>query len=772
MFDSTDFSGQAQTLLEPKEEKPFQKLTSPSLVCAPRDETKRHPTLPVTKLTTHKLCHLGCPPDRCDIDDIANRIRYFDFQDEDIDDLQTPFFSSSDSGDTVITRIRWKPVDRHTTHHKHYRRRRYHKKRNHTNKKFDSTLGYPGEGPPYESFLDMVVDVMDKHEKCPECPESRCNLIGHAHPNKAAKGKERRLIEKKSDRKKGKNAGKMYPCLEFVCASDCPKQVHGHHSKTTKFQNGLKQQWRMPREQQSEIQSVRHAIGKPLHRYPYVSLSLRKEQRKKTDEKALGFTKEEVKSSSEVDILNHALIELETVPVPTPPTKTEVSPPEEDDEDELDLPLLDDDYIPYSNDADVAVDAAYVQGINADTKDDTIRQKGMAILRQNVAKAAGECKCFADFLLIEDRGDLVFDEHQNVVGFGRRIHDGDHRLRLWRTFEGPVSHTEEIWIEGNNEYKHYIEKHGSPPPEDPDIENEGMDHKYGPVEEDKHDVVEDAEQPVQDDPRGGGEEEKKEPPDEEEKKLSPDEEKALRKQRNLERKRAILARELEVLTRTETVTMHVAFPETLKEKIGKKCNEWLKGINRFTKLARTDRSNTSEMDQLLLGGKYPSYTVVRGDELVESELLQFTNNVCQKYKDLLKVDRMSVLKVLGYTHEIKVTIFPDVVKRLERDPKLDASISFRPSGHVVTAAANRIRIAAQNMMIGKKSVFAACVASSQTAWQNTVNYYIYQLCLRDAKMNLAFPQPQTPVLQSIFRELAAVTKPLVSAASTGLKGVP
>jgi len=97
----------------------------------------------------------------------------------------------------------------------------------HVDEEFDSTLGYPGEGPP-EAFIARVKEVFP--EECDDvktCPHQRCTITGHMHRNVAYKGKEKRQAEERKNRKKGKNSKGWKLCEMRVIAKNCVEE-HGH----------------------------------------------------------------------------------------------------------------------------------------------------------------------------------------------------------------------------------------------------------------------------------------------------------------------------------------------------------------------------------------------------------------------------------------------------------------------------------------------------------------------------------------------------------------
>lgn len=95
------------------------------------------------------------------------------------------------------------------------RKKRYRgktRKRN-NNKKFDSTLGYPGEGPPSTMITRCTLD-------------RSCLIHGHYHfPEKkpASQGAARRMQEKKK-----KKLREMKLCPHPLPCTECPSMVHGH----------------------------------------------------------------------------------------------------------------------------------------------------------------------------------------------------------------------------------------------------------------------------------------------------------------------------------------------------------------------------------------------------------------------------------------------------------------------------------------------------------------------------------------------------------------
>jgi len=175
------------------------------------------------KSSSHLPCHLGCTGQTCSVQPI--NMQYLDFDIEDLDALTFQTLYSDTEDDTEVVIVPWKKKDRHTTHHpsynSHNRRQRPKNKRH--GKKFDSTLGYPGEGP---GFSDRLKELCDEEKKdLVTCTISRCGIAGHYHPNKPYGPRQRAQAERKADRKPGKN--KWYLCEEKVTGNDCIEK-HGH----------------------------------------------------------------------------------------------------------------------------------------------------------------------------------------------------------------------------------------------------------------------------------------------------------------------------------------------------------------------------------------------------------------------------------------------------------------------------------------------------------------------------------------------------------------
>jgi hypothetical protein len=136
-----------------------------------------------------------------EISDIIRRA----YQIEDIEDLyQTPYSSDEDLPARVVkplpvtvlihAKTKWKRIDKHTAVDPLHRKGRRRGRRRNKNKAFDSTLGYPGEGPEY-SFCDTGV----------KCKEDR-----HAHLKRAKGGAPNEDHKKKKKKKKLSGAKRRF----------------------------------------------------------------------------------------------------------------------------------------------------------------------------------------------------------------------------------------------------------------------------------------------------------------------------------------------------------------------------------------------------------------------------------------------------------------------------------------------------------------------------------------------------------------------------------
>lgn len=124
-----------------------------------------------------------------------------------------------------------------------------HKKRKHK-RKFDSTLGYPGEGPgplprknkgplPRNRKNARGPHVQPRHQEAPlqpkdqeftckiaECDHAHCSIYGHFHRKPRKQGAERRIAEGKP---KSKVTARWTLCHITESAADCPnRDPHGH----------------------------------------------------------------------------------------------------------------------------------------------------------------------------------------------------------------------------------------------------------------------------------------------------------------------------------------------------------------------------------------------------------------------------------------------------------------------------------------------------------------------------------------------------------------
>jgi hypothetical protein len=124
-----------------------------------------------------------------------------------------------------------------------------HNKRKHK-RKFDSTLGYPGEGPgppsrknkgplPRNRKNGVVPHVQPRPQEAPlqlkeqeftckiaECDHVNCSLYGHFHRKARKQGAERRIAEGKP---KPKVTARWTLCRITETAADCPnRDTHGH----------------------------------------------------------------------------------------------------------------------------------------------------------------------------------------------------------------------------------------------------------------------------------------------------------------------------------------------------------------------------------------------------------------------------------------------------------------------------------------------------------------------------------------------------------------
>lgn len=92
---------------------------------------------------------------------------------------------------------------------------------------FDSTLGYPGEGPAEAFCLRLKEFFPEESDDVKCCANQRCTITGHMHRNVALKGKDKRKAEERKNRKKGKNSKGWKLCEERVIAKNCLGE-HGH----------------------------------------------------------------------------------------------------------------------------------------------------------------------------------------------------------------------------------------------------------------------------------------------------------------------------------------------------------------------------------------------------------------------------------------------------------------------------------------------------------------------------------------------------------------
>jgi len=90
-------------------------------------------------------------------------------------------------------------------------------------KKFDSTLGYPGEGPRCQCLSHQQVE----RTGLLPCRQIFCHLAPHYHQKgKASQGAKRRMQEKQS-KKKCHPPAKTWECCEWMVASGCDS-IHAH----------------------------------------------------------------------------------------------------------------------------------------------------------------------------------------------------------------------------------------------------------------------------------------------------------------------------------------------------------------------------------------------------------------------------------------------------------------------------------------------------------------------------------------------------------------
>jgi len=729
--------------------------------------------VPAERKFGHGACHFGCTGEMCDIEDLQDRIRLFDFSESELDPFQKLYSSSSSEDDEVVVQ-RWKPVDRHTINHIAYRRRRYRRKQN-SQKKFDSTKGYPGEGPVYEdNFLDMVVDVMRRSFECKDCDTERCTLLGHGHKQKPLTGKARGKLERAGDRVKGPNSQKMYPCIRAICASDCAVKVHGHDQSIGRFQKQLAAEYKRDPAKRATVEVVRRETRRPLDKYPYVPLSQRLAKR---DAHAADMKDSRVMDEGSAKIIQHAIEELNIVPYSTPPVKvapvakTEIMYTEdledlkehtaESEERSFEsvedaLNVEDDDNITTSDDhkytiGDSVVQSDDVKGLNIDT---SIDDKRVSIEVQQIytAKHIMAGSSFTEMLEKEDAKDLIYRDGK-IIGYSLRLHLDDGRYLSFLEMGGKLTDEEYFWLFNNSRIIEETPLSSDFPGEDSLVTT--IEEKQAAQEvkaSSTSGVVQGAVA------RSGA------PPPVmatavvgpvPRMTITPEQKETYARARMLSQK---------------VVTMHFAFPKTLVDRIGKTADKVLHSLTRFARLKATNRGSQSQMDALKLGGNYPSYTIVRGSEIKKSDLSDMVSRVAPGYACLTDVDRMSVLDTLGYTHEVSVIVYHEAVKALLASRKLDASITFRSSGHVVSAVLGRIHVAAEQLFVGKDTLQKICVNNDYDVWQSTVNYVAYRLCLRDAKSNLALPNPDPALIHSVFHELAVAVKPLATAASTVLRG--
>jgi hypothetical protein len=751
------------------------------------DDEKKHlcsPSRPDETRSTsgHLPCHLGCTGAVCSILDIVDVVRLYDFSEDELDPFQKNFSDSSDSQEEEVTvqKIRWKQINRHTAMDPTHKPGRRRGSRRNIQKKFDSTLGYPGEGPRYEDeILDLVIDLAPWQYEGGECAEERCTHLGHGHKKDPLVGKAKRQEEKKAGRKKGKNSGISIPCLDSLCARDCQKTEHSHNSVLDCHQGNIFNEYKKEPKNRASIERVRAGIKVPLSKRPYISLTTRRKP--KNDNHATDLAESSVLDAGDAKLIAFCEEELEIVPVFTPPSKPSAACEDKTSDNNTD------DHIESYTFGDSTDILEALRGSIDDKLDDN--NKAMEIETYSAAHSYMSGFSFTEYLLVEDRKEVLFNEAKQFLGYGRRVHVDDPRLKAWKSVGGVLTQMEQAAVDGNTmrldlELTNHSEVKVEPeliedvplssPDELPDFGVDAVVHQASPLPWPMYQTLtssvgdEKASPALQQQvpPSVPVVQVQNAPPQVSVQGPAQPVGSAVPQAPHID---GDLAKRVYMLRRG-VKTVHVAFPKTIVYRFGKKIDSTMRFFNRTFRLSRVDRTSVRTVDQFKLGADLPPDSIIRGKEIRPTEARKIVDNFRPGYGSLLEHDRLSVVDILGYTNEVQVTIFSNAAVKLLQDKRLDASTSFRSSGHVVTAVFGRIHKAAESTDIAGIPLNELLIKADRGIWQKTVAYVAYQLFIRDAERNLILPSADIPLMTSVFQELAAAMKPLLSAASIGLRG--
>jgi hypothetical protein len=220
-------------------------------------------------------------------------------------------------------------------------------------------------------------------------------------------------------------------------------------------------------------------------------------------------------------------------------------------------------------------------------------------------------------------------------------------------------------------------------------------------------------------------------------------------------------------------------PSTLFGRVGAKLNNAIKSAVHISELIKR-KADTGEEASLIAnrgvvyGVEECIVATVQDASEVSRLLRQYSGGrtgMALTLSNSLDTNNINIIDELGLNRKITTAIYSEVAAKIIADRKVNLANNISNTGKVTTQLKSRVKYAIGLLVDpAGDSIESRLIEYDKYIYDCTICYIINTLLFADYFINLTNPAARTPIIKTVFQELAATLMPLSIVASTALKG--
>jgi hypothetical protein len=247
-----------------------------------------------------------------------------------------------------------------------------------------------------------------------------------------------------------------------------------------------------------------------------------------------------------------------------------------------------------------------------------------------------------------------------------------------------------------------------------------------------------------------------------------------------EQKRAEVAAFMADMLTVRNKTIYFSrLPSTLFGRVGAKLNNAIKSAVHISELIKR-KADTGEEASLIAnrgvvyGVEECIVATVQDASEVSRLLRQYSGGrtgMALTLSNSLDTNNINIIDELGLNRKITTAIYSEVAAKIIADRKVNLANNISNTGKVTTQLKSRVKYAIGLLVDpAGDSIESRLIEYDKYIYDCTICYIINTLLFADYFINLTNPAARTPIIKTVFQELAATLMPLSIVASTALKG--